>query len=619
MKPPLISSPSTAPGVPGHVLAAAFLALAGCSTDPVVDDPGPNQPPETTVFLAERNRATAGVPVRFGWHGEDPDGRVEGFEVALDDTGGSAAWRWTASSDSVVELSLGDDGSAHDHVFFVRAVDDDGAEDPSPASIDFMASTVPPTIELVSAIAECPTLGSKILTSGDTVEVFSEVTFTWTGADTDGEVAGWRSWLDGEPAVTHDLQDTTRTIRALLPGEHAFRAVAVDGFGVSSEPLLFHVRSNFAPITVIDRNSVVARLARPWRGDELVVDDIESNHPDSLDVVPLGSTISMCWTGTDVDGPVVDYAYFFTPRIQGTTGGATCTSTSDMLTVSSVLGSPGGVFFVRGIDVYGSREEPADTLRLFVNFRPRVWWVTPDTTVATGQLVHFEFDGDDEDSDPSLLEFNWNIDNRLPNLNHVPIPPGQRFAEYFFDESDLGARTVVIRSFDESGAHVPSEPDTLTVNVARPVRYGWTISSSPANPFANSGAPAGGPVPLYLWFLCDGPGGGIDRAQFGLSTAGDLTVTDFVPLNGFVNGGDVLDLDLEGVPCAPSRTVAGIIVVSDQGGSVCLTESFATGLDASRGCGVSGFEANSSIGYSSLGPPPCADDFAGCFGADSSP
>jgi hypothetical protein len=622
MKLPQFLLPSAA-AVPWYVLAAALLALASCNNEtpsPVDDDPGPNRPPETSVFIAERSRA-AGVPVRFGWNGEDADGRVEGFEIALDDTSGAAAWRWTASGDSMVELSLGDDGSAHDHVFFVRAVDDDDAEDPSPAWIDYVASTVSPTIELVSALADCPTLGAKALVSGDTVEVFSDVTFAWTGWDADGEVAGWRSWVDDEPVVTHGPEDTTRTIPGLLSGLHVFHAVAVDEFGVSSESLVFQVHSNFAPVTVIDRSSVVARLSRPWRGDVLVVDDIESNHPDSLDVVPLGSTVSMCWASTDVDGPVVDYAYFFTPQIQGRTGGATCASPSNVLGVSSTLGSRGGVFLVRGIDIHGGREEPPDTLRLFVNFRPRVWWVTPDTAVATGDLVRFEFDGDDEDSDPSLLEFNWNIDNRLPNVNRVPVPPGQRFAEYFFEETDLGVRTVVVSSFDESGAHAPSKPDTLRVHVAPPpppVRYGWTVSSSPADPFANSGVPVGGGIPLYLWFLCDVRGGGIERAQFGLSTAGALTVTDFVPLNGFVNRGDVLDLDLEGTPCVPSSTVAGIIVVNDQGGSICLTESSATGVDASRGCGVSEFEANSSVGYSSLGPPPCADDFRGCFGAQSS-
>ena len=190
--------------------------------------------------------------------------------------------------------------------------------------------------------------------------------------------------------------------------------------------------------------------------------------------MPLNGTFSMCWSSTDIDGPIDRYQYFFTSRVIGQTTN-TCAAPTEILDQSSFLGSRGGVFLVRGIDVYDNVEGNPDTLRLFVNFRPTAQWTDNlggrDTLQAfTGELYRYSYNGTDKDSNPADLRFNWNIDNQSENRDFVPVPPNQRFVDYFFESPrDLGVRKFVLLSADQVD-DVPSRPDTLFVNVRAPSR-----------------------------------------------------------------------------------------------------------------------------------------------------
>jgi hypothetical protein len=455
--------------------ALAYVAVvAGCEREdpPAVDR---NRPPETFITEGPDKSTDPLDPVNLFyrahlyWRGEDDDGRVVGFRVAVDDTADAAAWSFTTATDSTFRFPVAEIGPM-EHLFLIRAVDNLGKQDPTPDTLRFEAFTSdPPTVRLVEICADQPNLGRRCgMAINDTAEVMSDFTWVWTGGDADGEVVRWRSQFDTEPPVDHARLDTTRTVRGLTNGPHTLTVVAVDDAGaVSRDPGRFKVVSNFDPDTHIDRSSVVATLERSWIPDTLVVTGITGGSPP--DTVPFNSRISMCWSVFDKDGDVVDdFQYSFTTAVLGTAGPDPCASPLARLTNGTALGGLGGVFFVRGIDQWNRVEGHPDTLRLFVNFRPTVRWLDEDIQERQLGTVHyFEFDGDDLDSNPNNLEFNWNIDSRTQNIIWIPLTPGNRRAEYFFTTDELGFRTIVLRSRDEV-ARLESAPDTLIVNVVPP-------------------------------------------------------------------------------------------------------------------------------------------------------
>ena len=86
----------------------------------------------------------------------------------------------------------------------------------------------------------------------------------------------------------------------------------------------------------------------------------------------------------------------------------------------------------------------------------------------------------------------------------------------------------------------------------------WTISASDTDPFQNSGSlPAGST--LFLWYLCSGGSGGLAAAAFDL--VGSLSVSQFAPRAGFLNGGSDTSLLIVAASCPSGPIVAGDIHV----------------------------------------------------------
>jgi thiol-disulfide isomerase/thioredoxin len=108
---------------------AALLAAGGC--DWFDDPPEENLPPSTTMESCPSMRdVQVGDDVTFEWTGEDPDGSVALYEWAYDDT---------LSGETAEESLTVEDVAEGEHLFEVRAVDDKGARDPSPATCEFTA------------------------------------------------------------------------------------------------------------------------------------------------------------------------------------------------------------------------------------------------------------------------------------------------------------------------------------------------------------------------------------------------------------------------------------------------------------------------------------------------
>jgi len=166
------------------LLAASALALiaGGCgpSTE-LTGTPIPNALPQTMVTGRPPELTEAGFIVQFFWSGFDPDGRIEKYQWKISNNGINGVsvqdtltfcpvagdtlnpWFETTSTDSVFFVSAdipnfpndreGRNRSYQTHTFWVRAVDDKGGVDPTPAHISFTSVTLLPTVRLTGPTA----------------------------------------------------------------------------------------------------------------------------------------------------------------------------------------------------------------------------------------------------------------------------------------------------------------------------------------------------------------------------------------------------------------------------------------------------------------------------------
>ena len=134
-----------------------LVLLASCDSG-ISGNPNANQPPDTQLSvrdeslldnLGESERLVS--TVRVSWSGDDPDGFVAGFEVRFFDmTLGEPvdAWAFTTRTDSLFLLPIRQGERTSDVVFEVRAVDEEGLADPTPARTIYPIQNSPPTIRI---------------------------------------------------------------------------------------------------------------------------------------------------------------------------------------------------------------------------------------------------------------------------------------------------------------------------------------------------------------------------------------------------------------------------------------------------------------------------------------
>lgn len=190
------------------VLSLAILGvLAGCAPDTELGGAMlPNAFPDTRLTSQPPTLRESHYVVRFYWTGSDPDGKVMGYHWKLTNNGTDGIslqdtltidpatgdtinpWRFTTRTDTTFYVSAELDSFPDDrsletrfqryfqtHTLFVRAKDDRGAVDPTPAMITFTATTVVPTI-----VVDRPSFSPQ-----EASAVPTRVSIGYTGADTD--------------------------------------------------------------------------------------------------------------------------------------------------------------------------------------------------------------------------------------------------------------------------------------------------------------------------------------------------------------------------------------------------------------------------------------------------
>lgn len=189
----------------GLAVAVLLAAAGGCSTSTDMNGVRvPNAAPDTRLTGQPPTLLEASYAVSFQWTGSDPDGRIKGFQWKLSDNGVDGIspqdtltvdpltgavlhpWQFTSATDSTFLVLAdqpgfpGDDvdpRSYRSHSLFVRAIDVNGAVDPTPAYISFTATTLVPTSRV-----EFPGLAGQ-----SAFNVPPTVNIGWSGQDPDYE------------------------------------------------------------------------------------------------------------------------------------------------------------------------------------------------------------------------------------------------------------------------------------------------------------------------------------------------------------------------------------------------------------------------------------------------
>lgn len=288
-----------AAGALALVMIAATLSsmffLTGCrKEDEIFIDT--NLAPDTrltSVPVPQDDQKPDDVPrhnyrVHLYWQGTDPDGFVTGYYYAWDDTLASARI-YTSLTDSLFKALIDTAGQTRRHTFYVRAVDNEGKLDPTPASVRFDAWTEVPVIDTLYRVEGPydPDNWPVDPDVKDTILMGMPCEFRWFGYDPDGQGAPvtFSYRLDSDPfSQWTDVQNITKT--NIISGTHFFYVKGRDETGAESFPRNYKFVMNFSPdtdiiepdidlypsgtFTVDDRDTIWFRVAARDREEEVL-------------------------------------------------------------------------------------------------------------------------------------------------------------------------------------------------------------------------------------------------------------------------------------------------------------------------------------------------------------
>ncbi len=139
-----------------------------------------NEAPEThtvvdTIIRAGDTRFIS--QIKITWWGDDRDGFVKGFEFSFD----GSTWIYTTQQDSLFTLALPAGSDTANFNFSVRAIDNQGLKDQTPASLIYPVKNSPPICSVFIPA------GTALFPSKNTSKTFPAFRFYWNASDPDGE------------------------------------------------------------------------------------------------------------------------------------------------------------------------------------------------------------------------------------------------------------------------------------------------------------------------------------------------------------------------------------------------------------------------------------------------
>lgn len=201
------------------LVAGSVILLFGCGRSSLHGTPLANQRPTVefsrTPALSQDQSSYA---CEISWTGSDIDGRVVAFRYAIDPpTASSADTQWTATSDNRGTFRFAADSviagqGRRFHTFVIQAIDDKGARS-APAQVSFDATTIAPTIHLISPSPQ------RLLAA----RLTSSFRATWTANDPDGVASNlpvtilWRLFGSGSAPSYDVIRASPDTLASFAP------------------------------------------------------------------------------------------------------------------------------------------------------------------------------------------------------------------------------------------------------------------------------------------------------------------------------------------------------------------------------------------------------------------
>lgn len=226
----------------------AMLFMTGCrKQEQVFLDT--NLAPNTELTSAPGPFSQANYRVHLYWDGNDPDGYIKAYYFAWDDTA-PGKWVYTTKTESLFKAVIDTAGETRRHTFYVRAVDNEGMLDPSPARIRFDAWTVVPVIDSLYRLEGPNDPDGPVYDPGykDTVLMGTPCSFRWRGVDPDGmgQPVLFSYRMDSNPFSPYQLTPSA-ALSTVSSGTHFFYVKGRDETGAESFPSNYKFVMNYEP------------------------------------------------------------------------------------------------------------------------------------------------------------------------------------------------------------------------------------------------------------------------------------------------------------------------------------------------------------------------------------
>ncbi|MDZ4804395.1 MAG: hypothetical protein SGI90_06010 [Candidatus Eisenbacteria bacterium] len=303
--------------------AAAVIGISSCRRE-APDNIDRNRPPETYITKAPAESTLSYYRVHFYWGGADPDGEIAYYEVAVtdsnrvpgQDTDEGTGYTRTLATDSLFTLVASPpvEQQIIGKRVYVRAVDNEGKFDPTPARAFFQSRNdcYPEVIfnrGRATWIDKCGVLRERVLVSSsesvptDTVGVGANICWSWRGTDCDpdGFVTGFEYKLGSQPRYRGGtLADTSYciTLSPTASRVQLLQVRAIDDGGLrTAEDSTQSVVVNFDPVTLVVDPPVEGDMSDPER--HLVFQFNGLTYPSGTILPDRPSSVIVYFTGLD--------------------------------------------------------------------------------------------------------------------------------------------------------------------------------------------------------------------------------------------------------------------------------------------------------------------------------
>lgn len=215
-----------------------LFLLISCQ-DSIQGDKLPNKKPETTLptdTIIRIGGDRFNTNVFLQWNGDDADGVVVGYEFTFDSLlNEQTIWNYTTRRDSIFPMQIPIGNDSLNFVFSVRAIDNLGEKDPTPARLWVPIKNSAPKIRFI-----LKSNSGNPLAGGNPSFTISHLRYTWEATDEDGfsNISRIEFCLNdtGRVPFSVDPKYSSATIRAFLQGGSNQNCEVIPGASINPLP-----------------------------------------------------------------------------------------------------------------------------------------------------------------------------------------------------------------------------------------------------------------------------------------------------------------------------------------------------------------------------------------------